>query len=56
MNKSGYYVASSLKDTPRKLRCDIPGMCRSFSLCLSHHYGLLLTTDTGFYQVEMKIP
>jgi hypothetical protein len=51
--KPAYYIASSLRDAPRKRRCDIPGNFPA-GLCVSSQYGLVMTTNTGFYQVETK--
>jgi hypothetical protein len=53
---AGYYVAPSLKEPWRGLRCEIPGKCWYPRLFVSNHYGLLLSTEQGVYAVELKKP
>ncbi len=51
-----YYVATGLKEPLCRVPCEIPGNCLYPKLFVSHHYGLLLSTEQGIYAVELKKP
>ena len=52
--KDHLYVASDPKGSFHRLRCNLPGVATH--LLLSNHYGLLIATYSGVYQVELARP
>ncbi len=52
--KDHLYVASAPEGPFHVLRCNVPGVASR--LLLSNHYGLLLTTHSGVYQLELAKP